>query len=1081
MAVHTCTNETEFTTAISAAVYGDEIRLTAGTTFTAPSGSWTFGPKNGYVDLATTNILVTTTATIGLPGVSTRTGPTYASLLPKLRSRQLSSFQNNPCLYVTQGAKGWKFRHLEVQQTYFGSGTMFRVGNSDDTQYLKSQQPRDIHIDRLYFNTLPNPYWGQRRYGEAHGVNITVTNCYGEPFGCPTNSSEAVGWWFCNGEGPLTWTNNWLNGGTHCLMSGGGHATIRTISQVQASPAPTASSAKVSWATSAHPDSDPPVVGDHISVIVQGGTIARHALVTSYTAATSNSGTIGFTYALENNAVVTDIPDIPGEIRWGVIPTGITIQRNRMTKPSEWAGANILPIPTTPAAVAQSSGTLVAGTYNFRVAAKVTSGFQGTAIFSTATTVIPVVVNGSQRISASWDAVSGADMYRAWFQFPDLTWRYVETASTSTLFSSPATGTASASGPPTGQRWHVKNVMELKVGIDVDISYNIFSNCGTGSGQGYALWMKSLNQPTANASTFNLTRDVDIHHNIIRNTIGVLSTSAREIETSNQSKRPGQMDNFSFRHNLCYNTAIEPWAEGVTSNWGMSLTGGKNNTLDHNTVIHTQKAALRLIVQPERQNYISPNLIITNNLLIRNSDGVRGQSGLNQTEGIGSLDSYSLSSYSYTNNALAGGSSGSYPAGVGNLFPSVGAFQAYFTDYANLDFSLAPGSPAIGAGTGGSDLGADVADVLAGTATVLAGTPLVGPPPVITTPSPLPDAVEDVVFGPISFQAVDGDQPFVWSLDSGTLPTGLSLDPSGVLSGTPTVLGLFSFVIKVTDDGAITATKAFTQTIVSADPDIPQRFYFQINQAAYSTGLSVSSGWNSGGPVAGRRFLAMSTKQGSTLTNLTRIGSGVNPGFVCILQYVTYKLVSQEIRGNITGVLSCNENNPALNCTVAVCVRVIDVLGNEVAVLTNGGDATPVAPENTATTPPEFHAGTQGVSNRPRVFITSLGVTDIPLTPYLCADEDRVCIEIGYRHTGTNVSQSGGFMVGDSGATDMVDADSSTINITENGWVEFTRELVEFVPPPPDIEPVVQVPAPSAYQYRYALQYHHIHRPQEDE
>jgi hypothetical protein len=66
--------------------------------------------------------------------------------------------------------------------------------------------------------------------------------------------------------------------------------------------------------------------------------------------------------------------------------------------------------------------------------------------------------------------------------------------------------------------------------------------------------------------------------------------------------------------------------------------------------------------------------------------------------------------------------------------------------------------------------------------------------------------------------ATGGNAAFTWTLVSGALPPGLTLSTAGVISGTPTSLGNFSFVVQVQDSGTPqqTATLPLTLNVVPA-------------------------------------------------------------------------------------------------------------------------------------------------------------------------------------------------------------------------------------------------------------------------
>ncbi len=71
---------------------------------------------------------------------------------------------------------------------------------------------------------------------------------------------------------------------------------------------------------------------------------------------------------------------------------------------------------------------------------------------------------------------------------------------------------------------------------------------------------------------------------------------------------------------------------------------------------------------------------------------------------------------------------------------------------------------------------------------------------------------DGTVSTPYSLQLTSSISGAVWSLQSGTLPSGLTLTQSGLLSGTPTSAGTSTLIFTATSGGQ-TATKTFTLTI----------------------------------------------------------------------------------------------------------------------------------------------------------------------------------------------------------------------------------------------------------------------------
>lgn len=162
-------------------------------------------------------------------------------------------------------------------------------------------------------------------------------------------------------------------------------------------------------------------------------------------------------------------------------------------------------------------------------------------------------------------------------------------------------------------------------------------------------------------------------------------------------------------------------------------------------------------------------------------------------------------------------SSGSLPTGLtlstgGLLSGTTAASGAY-------SFTVAATNEA------GSDTQAYSGNIQTGAATL----------PSITTTS-LNSMTEDAAFS--QQLAATGTTPITWSVTVGSLPTGLSLSSGGLLSGTPSVSGAYSFTVTAANtagndtqaySGTVAAAAAPLVTVMAQDLDVPWSINFLPN------------------------------------------------------------------------------------------------------------------------------------------------------------------------------------------------------------------------------------------------------------
>jgi hypothetical protein len=137
------------------------------------------------------------------------------------------------------------------------------------------------------------------------------------------------------------------------------------------------------------------------------------------------------------------------------------------------------------------------------------------------------------------------------------------------------------------------------------------------------------------------------------------------------------------------------------------------------------------------------------------------------------------------------------------------------------------------------------------TLTVNAGTP----PSLTITSTALPKGAQGAAYFQ-SLAASGGTGSVTWAVTTGSLPGGLTLSPGGVLSGTPTVNGTFTFSVTATDQASNTASQQLTLVLYAPLTITTVTLPAATQGTAYSRTLTATGGsgtdtWSATGAPAG--------------------------------------------------------------------------------------------------------------------------------------------------------------------------------------------------------------------------------------
>src|ERR1051326_2940732 len=155
-----------------------------------------------------------------LPPAGSRIDPSYAPVLPKLRSGS-----SMPALMTAAGAHDYNLAALEFLPNAAGAGDIIELGDGSSKQLTLAAVPHDIVLDRVYIHG--DAASGQKRAIALNSASTAVVNSYIADIKAVGQDSQALCGW--NGPGPFTITNNYLEAAGENVMLGGSDPSIPNL------------------------------------------------------------------------------------------------------------------------------------------------------------------------------------------------------------------------------------------------------------------------------------------------------------------------------------------------------------------------------------------------------------------------------------------------------------------------------------------------------------------------------------------------------------------------------------------------------------------------------------------------------------------------------------------------------------------------------------------------------------------------------------------------------------------------------------------------------------------------------------
>ena len=323
-----------------------------------------------------------------------------------------------------------------------------------------------------------------------------------------------------------------------------------------------------------------------------------------------------------------------------LVSADVEVRHNQMSRPMTWRDP-ILAGPTgVTAAAGAAGGTLPAGTYAYRVAARRPAG-QGAIASSLVSPEASVTVNGGS-VMLTWNAVPEATEYVVYGRAPGQAEQWW--IATAPRFTD--TGAAGTPGAPPkdATRWQIKNVFELKNARHVRVDGNLIENNWQAAQPGYAVLFTPRN--SSGGCPWCVVEDVEFTGNVVRNSSAGINILGHD------SPRPSRQTSGIRIHDNLF-TAITRQLGG--NGWPLLLgEAPRDISIERNTFEFDGTTLL----------YVYGSEPVTGFRFASNAapHGTYGINGAGASPGSPTLQKYFPDAV-VTGNWLSGGSPSRYPAG----------------------------------------------------------------------------------------------------------------------------------------------------------------------------------------------------------------------------------------------------------------------------------------------------------------------------------------------------------------------------------------------------------------------------------